>query len=54
MLLKISLALSSLIGACSQQLNLFDTGFFALAGPMMKDFTNLGNNFAAFSGGFVA
>jgi len=52
-LLNISAVLASLIGACSEQLNLFETGFFALVTPELKTFTDIGANFISFSGTFI-
>ncbi|KAH9810206.1 hypothetical protein DFH28DRAFT_986398 [Melampsora americana] len=52
-LTNISSVLASLIGACSEQLNLFETGFFALVTPELKTFTNIGANFIGFSGTFL-
>ncbi|KAG0143063.1 hypothetical protein CROQUDRAFT_96746 [Cronartium quercuum f. sp. fusiforme G11] len=52
-LIKLSTELANLVGACSEQVNLFDAGFFALAGPQMKDFNSVGGRFASFSGSFI-
>ncbi|EGF98249.1 uncharacterized protein MELLADRAFT_73632 [Melampsora larici-populina 98AG31] len=52
-LIKISAILANLIGACSEQLNLFETGFFALVTPELKTFTDIGANFISFSGTFI-
>jgi len=52
-LLRVSTALANLVGACSEQVNLFDVGFFKLAKPQMKIFSEIGSNFDAFSGTFI-
>lgn len=53
-LLKLSTALASLIGACGEQINLFDTRFFPLVTPQLKEFTDIDDNFSSFFGSFVA
>jgi len=49
---KLSTALAALIGACGIQINLFDTRFFPLVAPQLKEFTNMGGDFVAFVGTF--
>lgn len=53
-LLSISTALANLIGACGEQINLFDTRFFPLVSPQLEEFTNLGDNFVSFVGTFAS
>lgn len=53
-LLAISTALASLIGACGEQINLFDTRFFPLVTPQLEEFTGLDDNFVSFVGSFTS
>ncbi|KAA1086415.1 hypothetical protein PGTUg99_004457 [Puccinia graminis f. sp. tritici] len=53
-MLSISTALASLIGACGEQINLFDTRFFPLVTPQLEEFTSLDDNFVAFVGSFTS
>lgn len=51
-LIDLSTGLSSLIGSCSEQINLFDVGFFKLLAPQIDDLTSVGHHFAGFIGTF--
>jgi len=53
-LLLISTALANLIGACGEQINLFDTRFFPLVTPQLEEFTGLADNFVSFVGTFAS
>ncbi|KAH9445502.1 hypothetical protein MJO28_012655 [Puccinia striiformis f. sp. tritici] len=53
-LLTISTALASLIGACGEQMNLFDTRFFPLVTPQLEEFTGIDDNFVSFVGSFTS
>jgi len=53
-LMAISTALASLIGACGEQINLFDTRFFPLVTPQLKEFSDLADDFVSFIGDFTS
>ncbi|MBW0509999.1 hypothetical protein O181_049714 [Austropuccinia psidii MF-1] len=49
-LTSISVSLSNLIGACSEQVNLFEARFFQLVSPDMKSLGKIPHGFASFIG----
>jgi len=53
-LLTVSTALASLIGACGEQVNLFDTRFFPLVTPQLQEFKDIPDNFFSFVGSFAS
>lgn len=53
-LVAISTALAGLIGACGEQINLFDTQFFPLVTPQIEELTDLDDDFVSFIGDFIS
>lgn len=49
---SLSTALAAIIGACGIQINLFETRFMPLVSPQLKEFTDIGDDFASFVGSF--